>query len=67
MQDLVGPETGTPVTKDYQLQEVNQYQGRVNIHSEALKNTPLTQGDDVTQYYFAQLGVVMLDLNPTEG
>lgn len=65
LDDFISPQTGKPVTKDYQLQEVNQYQGRVSVHREALKNAPLSQGDEITEYYFANLGMVILDLNPT--
>lgn len=64
LDDFVSQRTGKPDTKDYQLQEVNQYQSRVNIHTEARKNTPLGQGDKITEYYFANLGMVILDLNP---
>jgi hypothetical protein len=65
LDDFIDERTGKPVTKDYQLQEVNQYQGRVSVHREALKNAPLTQGDTIKQHYFANLGMVILDLNPT--
>jgi len=62
---LVSEVGQSPETEDYQYQKVNQYQARVNLHKEARKNTPLGQGDDVTAYYFSDLGMVMLDLNPT--
>lgn len=65
LDEFIDERTGKPVTKDYQLQEVNQYQGRVSVHREALKNAPLSQGDRITEYYFANLGIVILDLNPS--
>jgi len=65
LNEFVSDRTGRPDTKTYDLQEVNQYQVRVNVHAEARKNTPLGQGDSITEYYFPNLGMVILDLNPT--
>lgn len=66
LRDFVDERSGKPLDGSYKLQEVNQNQYRITIYPNATDNTPLGQGDDITQYYFPNLGCVMLDLNPRE-
>lgn len=65
---LIGREYGHPNDKSYILQET--YSGgdslRVTVHRDAIEDTPLDGGDEVTQHYFEDLGIVILDLNPED-
>lgn len=53
-----------PDKKQYSLQGLKNDMGRVNVHNKALNDTPLSPGDQLTQYYIQELGMVIIDLNP---
>lgn len=65
---LITAEIGAPEKRRYSLQEPNASiaSSRIALHKEAAKATPLSQGDEVMEYYFEALGIVILDLNPKE-
>lgn len=66
--DLISREHGHPNDESYLLTNPrnNGNSLRATIHKDAVSDSPLTAGDEVTQHYFEQFGIVIVDLNPSE-